>query len=96
MKTDEGRPRDWQEEVWRVKEELAAEAKRMGMREYLVFVEREAERILEARAKPTAFAAHDKNQAEVLDEPPIAHDLPAQQHADRPPTNQQRPRSRKR
>ena len=35
MKHDEERERDWQEEVWRVKEELAAEAKRMGMRAYL-------------------------------------------------------------
>jgi hypothetical protein len=52
--------RDWQEEVWRIKEELAAEAKRMGMREYVTFVEKEADRILEARTKPSVFLAHDK------------------------------------
>jgi hypothetical protein len=60
MKRDEEHKRDWQEEVWRVKTELAAEAKRMGMREYLAFVEREAERILGARTKPTLFLARDK------------------------------------
>jgi len=60
MKRDDEPERDWQEEVWRVKEELAAEAKRMGMREYLVFVEKEADRILGARAKPTLFVARDK------------------------------------
>ena len=60
MKRDEERKRDWQEEVWRVKEELAAEAKRMGMLEYLAFIEKEADRILEARAKPTLFLARDK------------------------------------
>jgi len=53
MKRDEERKRDWQEEVWRIKEELAAEAKRMGMREYLAFVEKEADRILGARTKPS-------------------------------------------
>jgi hypothetical protein len=60
MKRDEERERDWQEEVWRVKEELAAEANRMGMRKYLAFVEKEADKILEARAKPTLFLARDK------------------------------------
>jgi len=60
MKRDEERPRDWQEEVWRIKEELAAEAKRMGMRAYLAFVEKEADRILGARAKPSLFLARDK------------------------------------
>jgi len=60
MKRDEERKRDWQEEVWRIKEELAAEAKRMGMREYVTFVEKEADRILEARTKPSSFLARDK------------------------------------
>ncbi len=60
MKHDEERERDWQEEVWRVKEELAAEAKRMGMRAYLAFVEKEADKILEARANPSLFLARDK------------------------------------
>ena len=60
MKRDEERKRDWQEEVWRIKEELAAEAKRMGMREYVAFVEKEADRILGARMKPDLFLARDK------------------------------------
>ena len=60
MKRDGECRRDWQEEVWRVKEELAAEAKRMGMRKYLAFVEKEAERILGVRAKPGLFLARDK------------------------------------
>ncbi len=60
MKRDEERKRDWQEEVWRVKEELAAEAKRMGIREYLAFVEKEADRILGARTKSALFLARDK------------------------------------
>ena len=60
MKCDEEHTRDWQEEVWRVKEELAAEAKRMGLREYLAFVEKEADRILRARTKPALFLARDK------------------------------------
>jgi hypothetical protein len=59
MKSDEERPRDWQEEVWRVKEDLSAEAKRMGMREYLAFVEQEADRILGTRSRPSAFVARD-------------------------------------
>jgi len=53
----------WQEEVWRVKTELAALASRMGMREYLAFVESEADRILEARTKPSALLARDKPAA---------------------------------
>ena len=60
MKRDEEHKKDWQEEVWRIKEELAAEAKRMGMREYLAFVEKEADRILGARTKPSLFLARDK------------------------------------
>ncbi len=60
MRSDEERTRDWQEEVWRVKEELSAEARKMGMRAYLAFVEKEAERILEARTKPSLFVAHDR------------------------------------
>jgi len=60
MKRDEKRKLDWQEEVWRVKAELAAEARRMGMREYVAFVEKEADRILEARTKPSLFLARDK------------------------------------
>ena len=59
MKSDEERPRDWQEEVWLVKEDLSAEAKRMGMREYLAFVEQEADRILGTRSIPSAFVARD-------------------------------------
>jgi hypothetical protein len=60
MKSDEEHMQDWQEEVWRVKEELSAEAKKMGMREYLAFVEKEAERILGTRFRPSAFVARDK------------------------------------
>jgi len=60
VKRDEERARDWQEEVWRVKTELAAQANRMGVREYLAFVEIEADRILGARAKPPIFLARDK------------------------------------
>ncbi|GEM_PF-1886779 len=60
MKCDEETARDWQEEVWRVKEELSTEAKKMGMREYLAFVEEEAHRILVARTKPSLFMAHDR------------------------------------
>jgi len=60
MKRDNGRAEDWQEEVWRVKTELAAQAKRMGMREYLAFVEKEADRILVARARPATFLARDR------------------------------------
>jgi hypothetical protein len=60
MKRDNGRAGDWQEEVWRIKTELAAQAKRMGMCEYLAFVEKEADRILEARAKPVTYLARDK------------------------------------
>jgi L-rhamnose mutarotase len=60
MKCDEERTRDWQEQVWRVKEELAAEAKKMGMREYLAYVEKEADRILEVRAKASLFLARDR------------------------------------
>jgi hypothetical protein len=60
MKRDEKRKLDWQEEVWRVKAELAAEARRMGMREYVAFVEKEADRILEARTKPSLFLARDR------------------------------------
>jgi hypothetical protein len=52
--------RNWQEEVWRVKEELSAEAKKMGMRQYLAFVEKEAERILETRTKSSLSVAHDR------------------------------------
>lgn len=60
MKRDEERTRDWQEQVWRTKEELAAEAKRMGLREYVAHVEKEADRILEVRAKASLFLARDK------------------------------------
>jgi predicted secreted hydrolase len=60
MKRDEERKRDWQEEVWRVKAELAAEARRMGMREYVTFVEKEADRILESRTNPSLFLARDR------------------------------------
>lgn len=60
MKRDEERKRDWLEEVWRVKEELAVEAKRMGLRKYLAFAEKEADRILRARTKPALFLARDK------------------------------------
>ena len=60
MKRDNGRAGDWQEEVWRVKAELAAQAMRMGMCEYLAFVEKEADGILEARTRPATFLARDK------------------------------------
>ena len=60
MRSDEERTRDWQEEVWRVKEELSAEARKMGMRAYLAFVEEEADRILKSRTKPSLFVAHDR------------------------------------
>lgn len=60
MKRDEERTRTWQEQVWRIKEELAAEAKKMGMREYLAYVEKEADRILEIRTKASLFLARDK------------------------------------
>ncbi len=60
MKRDEERKRDWLEEVWRVKEELAVEAKRMGLREYLAFAEKEAEKILRTRSKPAPLLARDK------------------------------------
>lgn len=60
MKHDEERERDWQEEVWCIKEELSAEAKKMGMREYLAYVESEAGRILEIRTKPALLLARDK------------------------------------
>ena len=60
MRSDEERTRDWQEEVWRVKEELSAEARKMGMRAYLAFVEEEADRILESKTKPSLFVAHDR------------------------------------
>jgi len=56
----EERRRDWQTEVWRIKEGLSAEAKRMGMREYLAYVEKEADRILETRTKPSLFLARDR------------------------------------
>ena len=81
MTCDEERTRDWQEEVWRIKEGLAAEAKRMGMREYVTFVEKEADRIIGARTRPSLF---------------VARDLPAQRQAGKPPTKPARPRSRKR
>ena len=60
MKRDNERATDWQEEVWRVKTELAAQAKRMGMREYLAFLEKEADSILEARTGPATLLARDK------------------------------------
>jgi hypothetical protein len=60
MKRDNGDAGDWQEEVWRVKAELAAQAKRMGMREYLASLEKEADRILEARTGPATLLARDK------------------------------------
>jgi hypothetical protein len=59
LKCDEEHTRDWQEEVWRVRAEFLAQAKRMGMREHFAFVEMEAARILGARAKPALFLARD-------------------------------------
>ncbi len=63
MKSDDERTRDWQKEVWRVKEELSTEAKRMGMRKYLAFIESEADRILATRSRHSAFVARDKPQS---------------------------------
>jgi hypothetical protein len=60
MKRDEERTRDWQEGVWLIKEGLSAEAKKMGMRKYLAYVEKEADRILEIRTKAPLFLARDK------------------------------------
>lgn len=60
MKRDEERTKDWQEQVWRTKEELAAEAKKIGMPEYQAYVEKEADRILEARTKSSIFLARDR------------------------------------
>jgi len=40
---------DWLPEVWRVKEELSAEARRMGTRKYVAFLEQEAARIAKSR-----------------------------------------------
>lgn len=56
----EERGRDWQEEVRRIKKELAAEAKMMGVREHPANVEKEADRILGARTKPSLFVARDR------------------------------------
>ena len=60
MKCDEERGRDWLEEVGRIKEELAAEANRMGFREYLAFAEKEAGRILKTKARTAPLHARDK------------------------------------
>ena len=60
MKCSEERAKDWLEKVWRIKEELAVEAKRMGLRKYLAFAEKEADRILRTRAQPAPLLARDK------------------------------------
>jgi hypothetical protein len=60
MKRDEKRAPDWLDEVWRVKEELAAEAERMGLREYVAFAEKEADRIMSARSEPATTVARDR------------------------------------
>jgi hypothetical protein len=58
MKHDSEPAPDWLDEVWRVKDELSAEANRMGLLEYLAFAEREADRILGSRPEPCCV--HDK------------------------------------
>lgn len=60
MKRSDGPANDWQQEVWRIKEELSVEATRMGLREYLAFAEREAERVLRARTGPEPALARDR------------------------------------
>lgn len=42
---------DWLIEIWRIKKELSQEAKKMGLKMYLDFAEREAERIFLVREK---------------------------------------------
>jgi hypothetical protein len=60
MKTSGKCGRDWQEEVWRIKEGLSAKARAMGLRNYLAFAEKEADRILKTRTKPTSVLAREK------------------------------------
>ena len=60
MKCNAEQERGWLEEVWRIKEELAAEANRMGLRKYLAFAEKEADRILGTRARPMPVLAREK------------------------------------
>ena len=60
MKCDENRESGWLEEVWRIKEELAAEANRMGLRNYLAFAEKEADRIIRARTRPAPILVQEK------------------------------------
>jgi hypothetical protein len=61
MKSNQRPAADWQAEVWRIKEELSADARRMGLREYVAFVEREARRILAGRIKPATTVVSEKS-----------------------------------
>jgi hypothetical protein len=60
MKNSQQPVADWQTEVWRIKEELSADARRMGLREYVAFMEREARRILAGRIKPATAVVREK------------------------------------
>jgi len=61
MKRSKKTRTEWQEEVWRIKEELSVKARKMGLRKYLAFVESEADEILKTRSKPAAALAREKH-----------------------------------
>jgi L-rhamnose mutarotase len=54
------REKDWLEEAWRIKEDLSAKARSMGVRNYSAFAEEEADRILKARKRPEPALAYEK------------------------------------
>lgn len=54
---------DWLKEVWRIKKELSQEAKKMGLKMYLDFAERESGRIFPVSEKKSEHIfVKDKKQ----------------------------------
>jgi hypothetical protein len=52
MKRSKQRVSNWLSEVWRIKEELSVEARQMGTRKYVAFLEKEGARIARTRVRP--------------------------------------------
>lgn len=56
------REKDWLSEVWEVKRELSEEAMKTGLKKYLDFAEKEAERVLSTRSKNEKITVKDKGR----------------------------------
>jgi len=54
--------KDWLSEVWKIKRDLSREAMKMGIKKYLDFAEKEAEKIISERRKDENIVVKDKGR----------------------------------